>query len=309
MTKKQKTTTSTTTTTTTTTITTTKNRRTLDPSSLKGDTNLGVQLRTPRIEEDVLPPEKKLKLAGSSTDPTNPMAAPPPPMTAAPVRRNNPFTDSSHYMSILLHFDGGSRGNPGVAGSGAHIVISRRVGLRQHDQDSNQVVDDDDHDDETNDARGVRMATSTRTTTRRTVVVSRSTIGLQRFLQGSQTNNQAEYWGLITGLECVYEQLAQQEPFLKEEKKTKNHHKHHPKLPWAVSLTIQGDSKLVVQQMNGAWKVGDILQPAYQTAQECLQRIQALCRDTGVVLHYTLSHVYRNENKDADRTCETTIEA
>jgi ribonuclease HI len=309
MTKKKKTTTtSTTTTTTTTTITTTKNRQTLDRSSIQGDTNLSVQLQTPRIEEDLFPPGKKLKLTGGSTDPTNLSAAPPPsPMTAAPFRRNNPFTDSSHDMSILLHFDGGSRGNPGVAGSGAHIVISRRVGLRQHDQDDNQVVDDDhDQNDDTNDTRGVRMVTSTRTTTRRTVVVSRSTIRLQRFLQGSQTNNQAEYWGLITGLECVYEQLAQQEPFLKEEKK-KNHAKHHPKLPWTVSLTIQGDSKLVVQQMNGAWKVGDILQPAYQTAQECLHRIQALCRDTGVLLHYRLSHVYRNENKDADRTCETTI--
>jgi ribonuclease HI len=306
---KKKTTTATTTTTTTTTITTTKNRQTLDPSSIQGDTNLSVQLRTPRIIEDLLPPGKKLKLVGGSTGPTNlTVAATLPPMTAAaPVRRNNPFTDSSHDMSILLHFDGGSRGNPGVAGSGAHIVISRRVGLRQHEQDDNQADDDDDQNDDTNNAPGVRMATSTRTTTRRTVVVSRSTIRLQRFLQGSQTNNQAEYWGLITALECVYEQLAQQEPFLKEEKETKNHPKYHPKLPWTVSLTIQGDSKLVVQQMNGAWKVGDILQPAYQTAQECLHRIQALCRDTGVLLHYRLSHVYRNENKDADRTCETTI--
>ena len=189
-------------------------------------------------------------------------------------------------MSILLHFDGGSRGNPGVAGSGAHIVISRRV--------SPEEEEEEEHKDNTNNY----------VQTGRTVVVTRSTIRLQRFLQGCQTNNQAEYWGLITGLECIYEQLVQQEPIWN--KTTKNHNNSNTRRPRTLSLTIQGDSKLVVQQMNGAWKVGDILHPAFCTAQQRLQRIQELCRDKGVVFQYTLSHVYRDENKDADGTCQWT---
>jgi ribonuclease HI len=160
-----------------------------------------------------------------------------------------------------VSFDGGSRGNPGVAGSGAHVILSRVVVL-DPPQES------------------------------RTRTVARSTIRLHRFLQGSQTNNQAEYWGLISGLECVYEQLQLQ--FKKEQQQ-----QQVPGLR-TLSLTIQGDSKLVVQQMNGAWKVGNILQSAHTTARTCLKRIQDLCKVHGVVLTYTLSHVYRTDNKAAD---------
>lgn len=91
-------------------------------------------------------------------------------MTKRPAKRQRTEAASdSHVMSrtgcvtIDVHFDGGSRGNPGSAGSGAHIVIASK------EDESGQSVD-------------------------------KQTIQVRKYLSRA-TNNIAEYQGLISGLQ------------------------------------------------------------------------------------------------------------
>lgn len=170
--------------------------------------------------------------------------------------QHNPFGSYEGDLTISISFDGGSRGNPGVAGCGAEVVVINSS---------------------TTAADGLGTTCRTRSKTR-----------LHRFLQGSQTNNRAEYWGLITGLECTKDQL---QAILTHDKKKKIQ---------TISLQAQGDSKLVVEQLNGAWKVGSILQTTHRTARKQLKEIQDLCKTSNVALDYSLRHVYRSDNKIAD---------
>lgn len=55
---------------------------------------------------------------------------------------------------------------------------------------------------------------------------------------GTGTNNEAEYLALIAGLERLHQQLRQAEVD-----------------PAAVHLTVSGDSRLVISQVKGEWKV------------------------------------------------------
>ncbi|GAA1951685.1 reverse transcriptase-like protein [Microbacterium deminutum] len=86
---------------------------------------------------------------------------------------------------FVVEADGGSRGNPGVAGGGAVVI----------DPTSGSVL---------------------------------SEVGVY---VGVATNNVAEYSGLIAGLEAAFERDA------------------------AASVVVRMDSKLVVEQMSGRWKI------------------------------------------------------
>jgi ribonuclease HI len=119
-----------------------------------------------------------------------------------------------------LHFDGGSRGNPGPAGYGFVIVRS---------------------DGERMDAAGDAI--------------------------GIATNNVAEYRGLIEGLRRALELGIRQ-------------------------LTVQGDSKLVIEQMKGAWKVrAEGLRALHGEARELARRFTSI----------RFVHVARAGNSEADR--------
>jgi ribonuclease HI len=96
--------------------------------------------------------------------------------------------------SAILYFDGGSRGNPGIAAGAAVIILA--------------------------EGKSLTMA---------------------RYMERA-TNNEAEYTGLVIGLEKA------QELGLK-------------------SLEIRGDSQLVINQVKGDWKVkSESLRPFYQRA-------------------------------------------
>lgn len=87
---------------------------------------------------------------------------------------------------------------------------------------------------------------------------------------GETTNNQAEYWGLVTALEKVRE-LAAGEP---------------------VEVEVRMDSELIVKQMNGLYKIkNEGLKPLYW-------RIRDLVLALGGAVSFT--HVPRRENKEAD---------
>lgn len=86
---------------------------------------------------------------------------------------------------LVVQADGGSRGNPGIAGSGAVVI----------DPDTGEVL--------------AEMA----------------------LFVGTATNNVAEYRGMIAGLRRAYE------------------------IDEDARVHVQLDSKLVVEQMSGRWKI------------------------------------------------------
>jgi ribonuclease HI len=106
--------------------------------------------------------------------------------------------------SVILYFDGGSRGNPGIAAGAAVIILAEGKSLT-----------------------------------------------MTRYMEIA-TNNEAEYTGLIIGLEKA------QELGLK-------------------SLEIRGDSQLIINQVKGDWKVkSESLRPFYQRACQLVARFDRI---------------------------------
>ncbi len=128
----------------------------------------------------------------------------------------------------VLHFDGGSRGNPGPAAWGFTLA----------------------------DAHGTPLASDGRTI-------------------GVATNNVAEYGGLIAGLERALELGVR-------------------------NLAVHGDSKLVIEQMAGRWKVkAPGLQPLNDTARKLSRGFETI----------TFAHVRRAGNTEADRLVNAALDA
>ena len=86
---------------------------------------------------------------------------------------------------------------------------------------------------------------------------------------GEATNNQAEYCALLVGL---YRLLTWHQP--------------------GESVAIYSDSQLLVKQITGAYKIKNTaLKPLYQKATRLLNGVSS----------YTVTHVPREHNKEADR--------
>jgi ribonuclease HI len=130
-------------------------------------------------------------------------------------------TQLSPEKTYVLRFDGGSRGNPGVAGAG--MVL--------YDADEGTEVWSGYH-----------------------------------YMGDRYTNNEAEYQGIIEGLRCVYSMGAR-------------------------SVVVQGDSMLVIKQLEGKWRVkAENLRPYYQNAMKLLKQFDS----------FHVNHIDRAENSRAD---------
>ena len=129
---------------------------------------------------------------------------------------------------MIVEADGGSRGNPGPAGSGAVV-----------------------RDGETGE------------------LVAEQSVGL-----GETTNNVAEYQGLISGLRAAQENGA-------------------------TSAHVRMDSKLVVEQMSGRWKV------KHANLQPLAREAAGLVRALGEV---TFELIPRKENSHADRLANAAMD-
>ena len=115
-------------------------------------------------------------------------------------------------VGLELYFDGGSRGNPGIAGAGATLTLI-------------------------SDQKRQRLADVT------------------HFVGVNETNNAAEYSGLVRGLEAISE-LAD----------------HHDLPPMPVQ--VFGDSMLVIRQAKGEWECNHAgLQDRLRQAQLLLQTL------------------------------------
>jgi len=94
------------------------------------------------------------------------------------------------------------------------------------------------------------------------------------FLGKSSTNNQAEYNGLLLGLnEAVNLNIKE--------------------------LLVEGDSDLVIKQMNNEYKVkSENLIPLYEKAKKLESMFEKI----------TFTHIYRNKNKRADELANKAVE-
>lgn len=132
-------------------------------------------------------------------------------------------------QQYLIRFDGGSRGNPGIAGCG-YVIYKPDSSLH---------------------------------------------IKGTYFLGNNQTNNVAEYTGLLRALESIT---------LDEDIK---------------ELAIEGDSLLVINQLRGIWKVkAQNLMPLYQSVKSLLEKY-----------NYTLTHIPRAQNKEADHLANLAMDS
>jgi ribonuclease HI len=154
----------------------------------------------------------------------------------------SPFTtvysvNTTSHLAVdkcyLLQFDGGSRGNPGLSGSGCVLFgPCDRHGVRQ------KLVEGG-------------------------VFIKRA------------TNNEAEYRGLIHGLTLAVQYNMTQ-------------------------LIIEGDSKLVIEQVRGAWQArADHIKILLKTA------LEQVC----LLKYVAIRHIYRNDNKIADALSNETMDS
>lgn len=91
---------------------------------------------------------------------------------------------------------------------------------------------------------------------------------------GEATNNVAEYRGLIAGLQAA-QKIG------------------------ATSVEVISDSELLVQQMTGAYRVKNAgLRPLYETAVQLRETFK----------RFSIRHVRREQNKDADRLVNEAID-
>ena len=169
-------------------------------------------------------------------------------------KRSNyhPFKYNSARLCIKIHFDGGSRGNPGVAGCGAEVVAV--------DNTMNPPI-----------------------TTKYLI---------REFCGGNETNNVAEYKGLIAGLKQA-KTIISGKFGAKNDAVSTSTTAANPLL----QLQVYGDSNLIIQQLKGNWRCKhDSLKPLYQQCQRLIADIQNDIADSEV----SFEHVYREQNKVAD---------
>ena len=131
-------------------------------------------------------------------------------------------------MNILIHTDGGARGNPGPAAIGVVIKTDEQVVITELSQ---------------------RI--------------------------GWTTNNVAEYWAIIAALEWLKKNRA----LLQE------------KFP-SASISCSLDSSLVVNQLNGLFKIKDA------KLRELLYKVKML--EQGIARNITYTYIPREQNIQAD---------
>ena len=148
---------------------------------------------------------------------------------------NTLYCTMVYFSNATLRFDGACQPNPGEGGAG-YIIFN--------DKNGNNILEGRDY------------------------------IGW--YYEGYEcTNNIAEYWGLIKGLQALEDS------------------------PHSIGhLSIEGDSKLVINQMDRVWNVNsDVLYPMWDRAQYLINSsLRHNVFDT-----FSFDHIYRGRNTEADK--------
>lgn len=99
------------------------------------------------------------------------------------------------------------------------------------------------------------------------------------------TNNLAEYLGMLRALSYLVELTMV------------------ATTPAVPKIVINSDSQLVVQQINGNWRIKDPeLRPLCQECQRHVQTLRSRGREV------TIQHIPREENREADRLCNEALD-
>mmetsp|Transcript_40943 Transcript_40943/g.73820 ORF Transcript_40943/g.73820 Transcript_40943/m.73820 type:complete len:357 (+) Transcript_40943:175-1245(+) len=176
--------------------------------------------------------------------------------TPSNQRKKQASSGSSNFrLQITIYFDGGSRGNPGLAGAGADVVVL--------DNNSNDT-----------------QATTT------------TTYSVREYCGLKQTNNFAEYHGLLAGLKqakvCIEQYSSKQSAQSSTSSSTQNP---------LFQLQIYGDSKLIIQQLRGTWQCNHPnIKPLFHQCQQLIGEMKGMGEKSEVLYE----HVYREHNKVAD---------
>jgi ribonuclease HI len=158
----------------------------------------------------------------------------------------------SSRIRVHIMFDGGARGNPGIAGAGAMVSL--------------KTVPHSTNNDDVMPTHHVRC-----------------------YVGDKSTNNVAEYSGLVQGLVMAKEMVSNYNLRLQHSASTTTA---------TGELVVQGDSNLIIQQLNGIYKVKNAkLKELFGQVQDLLQELRRLG-----LSHQIYEHVYRDGNQVADGT-------
>lgn len=194
------------------------------------------------------PNEDKTTAKGTTLDPS-------PAPKRSRVEGETEIGNVSKVWHVMIGFDGGSRGNPGVAGAGAEVVVVERT------------------------SDGIQR--------------SRTKYLIRRYLDTKSTNNMAEWQGVVSGLNQAVEHVQK---FLEDNSGIKPE----------VKLVVQGDSQLVIRQLEGRYRVNHPSLVGYKMKFDA-----SMAQIKGIVstLKTSYQHVYRNDNAVADRLANEAMDA
>ena len=207
-------------------------------------------------------------------------------------------------MKIVMKSDGGARGNPGPAGIGVVVWKYQVSGIEYQEKgrlaslDPSQAQDDKKKVQDEGGAGGE----------------SRNEFGMTRLTQndsmadggdiikeiseyiGETTNNQAEYKALIAGLEWLL-----QEKEILNGSRIKSGMTAETSVSDDEFISCLLDSELVVKQLNREYKMkNEGLKPLFE-------KVNNLVKEIGLPVKF--AHIYREENKEADRLVNMAIDA
>jgi ribonuclease HI len=181
-----------------------------------------------------------------------------------------PPRESRHWL-VRIYFDGGSRGNPGLAGSGAEVVFLENTTVAAT----------------TSTNRRQSSTPSSPSPIITQVLQERKKIHVSKYLGTNATNNQAEYHGVLAGLQRARNEILQ---LLSSEDGIR--------YLWTIDLEVRGDSELIIRQLQGDYKCRHAqLQPLFQQVMECVEDLK---RRDDLQLNVTFDHIYREDNSTAD---------
>jgi len=181
------------------------------------------------------------------------------PRKKTPIQQKQ-ASDSNFRLQITIYFDGGSRGNPGLAGAGADVVVA----------------------DNSNDTPAT------------------TTFSVREYCGLKQTNNFAEYHGLLAGLKQAKMCIEQYSSSKQLAQSATSSLAQNP----LFQLQIFGDSNLIIQQLKGAWQCRHPnIKPLFHQCQQLIGEMKGMWEKSEVLYE----HVYRKDNKVADGECQTLL--
>ncbi|KAL7579994.1 hypothetical protein ACA910_004984 [Epithemia clementina (nom. ined.)] len=185
-----------------------------------------------------------------------------------------------HHLHLHVTFDGGSRGNPGIAGSGALVTcLESLVPFKCIETSDKNILEwNSPVVMDPCDLKKLKVA------------------NIREYLGDYSTNNQAEYNGLCSG-------LLQAKKFVQEitsKSKLDDKENQGPATSWHVHLLVQGDSELVIKQLHRMYKCTKPWLQDYLTRAECymdsIQSMEGVCG-----LERIVQHIPRAKNFQADK--------